>query len=447
MGKKIEKAKEELIDLAVSFLNTKSGLSILGVEDEELELFLKDKSKRNEFLSYTKPELAEYEISGRLFDKETGDPIVGATASPLFCIISEGQSKKTDKQGKYTFKIETPVVGDGKVILKPQLFFIKDKYVPTTQTLVNRDNTIKTDLPTVELTNLNKAAEVAIKEIQIKMDGGVQKLQNAFLNGVDKIIVLKRKGINKFTDTIKVRLLPLAIQIFVLFGVVKIQDISKGISCPSPDILEDAIKKRNKIVRQLNQIYKVIIVNSALAAVVLYISFQLKGIIAQINSLPIPLSVPPGVGLPYSFIGLLESIKEKLKELSDDNKNLNKQILISLIFLVAALVIILIYLKKIDGMIQKCSIDANLEPLSPELLDLREENERGEVETTPNLNGFIFSVVEDKNEVGNLKRRFAVAKNVDGVILLKGEPSFSAGDQILIDELKFYIQQNNLKAF
>ena len=39
-------------------------------------------------------------------------------------------------------------------------------------------------------------------------------------------------------------------------------------------------------------------------------------------------------------------------------------------------------------------------------------------------------------------RRQALARNAQGVILLRGEPSFSSHDQILIDELIFYIQQN-----
>ena len=56
-------------------------------------------------------------------------------------------------------------------------------------------------------------------------------------------------------------------------------------------------------------------------------------------------------------------------------------------------------------------------------------------------------VTDDKNPVGSLKRRYAVAKNNQGIVQLKGEPSFSASDQILIDELVFYIQQNDLKAF
>ena len=52
----------------------------------------------------------------------------------------------------------------------------------------------------------------------------------------------------------------------------------------------------------------------------------------------------------------------------------------------------------------------------------------------------------DNITVGGLKKRRAVARNKDGVIMLQGEPSFSSNDQILIDELIFYIQQNNLKA-
>ena len=48
--------------------------------------------------------------------------------------------------------------------------------------------------------------------------------------------------------------------------------------------------------------------------------------------------------------------------------------------------------------------------------------------------------------IGGLKRRKAIARNKAGVIMLQGEPSFSSNDQILIDELVYYIQTNDLKA-
>jgi hypothetical protein len=56
----------------------------------------------------------------------------------------------------------------------------------------------------------------------------------------------------------------------------------------------------------------------------------------------------------------------------------------------------------------------------------------------------VITVDGDTNE--ELKRRKAVARNSQGVIMLQGEPSYSSNDQILIDELVFYIQQNDLKA-
>jgi len=54
--------------------------------------------------------------------------------------------------------------------------------------------------------------------------------------------------------------------------------------------------------------------------------------------------------------------------------------------------------------------------------------------------------VETETTTNPLKRRRAIARNKSGVVMLKGEWSFSSIDQILIDELVFYIQQNNLKA-
>ena len=98
---------------------------------------------------------------------------------------------------------------------------------------------------------------------------------------------------------------------------------------------------------------------------------------------------------------------------------------------------------------QKNLENLDLEEINRELL-LITNNTTDELETpiVKNLNGFTFDVMTDNsNPVGTLKRRFAIAKNKRGVIQLRGESSFSASDQVLIDELIFYIQQNDLKAF
>jgi len=85
--------------------------------------------------------------------------------------------------------------------------------------------------------------------------------------------------------------------------------------------------------------------------------------------------------------------------------------------------------------------------VSNELLKSTQNQSQQLSPVVTNVNGFEMSVITvDNITVGGLKRRRAVARNKQGVIMLQGEPSFSSNDQILIDELVFYIQQNDLKA-
>ena len=217
--------------------------------------------------------------------------------------------------------------------------------------------------------------------------------------------------------------------------------------CPDGILLGEIIKKRNSIVRQLNNIYGIIIANTALAVLFLYLSKYLIVIKNTIASISFPVSTPPGLGVPYSLISRLEGIQDMLERISGINKDLKKNLFIALIFLIISLILILRYMKTIDNLIRECTPNAGLEPLNKELLALQEQSDtQGEPEVKI-VNGFKMSVeVVDKYKVGDLPRRQAVAKNSKGITILKGEPSFSAQNQILIDELSFYIIQNDLKA-
>jgi len=92
-----------------------------------------------------------------------------------------------------------------------------------------------------------------------------------------------------------------------------------------------------------------------------------------------------------------------------------------------------------------------MDEINSELLALA-EGQTLEGEPQSNIvNGFKLEVVADEKSKqnygeGTLYSRQAIAKNSSGIVILKGEPSFSADPQILIDELAFYIQNNNLKA-
>ena len=85
--------------------------------------------------------------------------------------------------------------------------------------------------------------------------------------------------------------------------------------------------------------------------------------------------------------------------------------------------------------------------LDAELTALTDQAAQDGEPSVTEYNGFILSVETESEEAAqgkSIKRRFAVAKNKDGVTLLQGNKSYSSNDQILIDELIFKIEQENL---
>lgn len=402
------------------------------------------KNRLNDYI----PKIETYNIKGRLFDEITGEPLKDVKITALLASIP-GKNPTTNSQGEFNINLKVPILPiNNQVLTDPQLIYTKSQYVPLTYNLLTRERVIKTDLPTKGMLNVEKAVEKAKSEIQNEIDEKKAYINTLYLEGFEILLVAKRKSIMKVVNIIKTKLVPLAIGQLILFGISKLSQRDQKI-CPSQSQLEGVINNRNRIARQLNQIYKAIISNAALAVAFTAISQAFRGVRLTVDNLPIPLGAPLGVGQPYNVVSKLQNINDLLKRLEEENKELNKQILIALVFLVAALAIILLLLKGIDELTQECSTQQNipLETINENLLDLTQEAEEEESPVITQVNGFIMGVETDKNEVGSLNRRYAVAKNPQGVIVLKGEPSFSASDQILIDELVFYIESNNLKAF
>jgi len=87
------------------------------------------------------------------------------------------------------------------------------------------------------------------------------------------------------------------------------------------------------------------------------------------------------------------------------------------------------------------------EQLDKELTDLTKEAANDGQPSVTEYNGFILEVKTESEEEAqgrSIKRRFAVGKNKDGVVLVQGEKSYSSNDQILLDELIFKIEQEEL---
>ena len=60
--------------------------------------------------------------------------------------------------------------------------------------------------------------------------------------------------------------------------------------------------------------------------------------------------------------------------------------------------------------------------------------------------GFTFEIKEDPTNVSKYTKRFAQALNRQKIPVLKSESSFASNPQVLIDQLKFIIDTQDLKA-
>tara|TARA_R110000772_G_scaffold2349_1_gene8102 strand:+ start:2584 stop:4119 length:1536 start_codon:yes stop_codon:yes gene_type:complete len=347
-----------------------------------------------------------------------------------------------DEQGN-DVKREFEFRSNDIVILRPQLVFLKSGIPPTIKEITNLDNSIKSDLGTQLLLTIKQQAKAAINSTQLEIDSAQSKLNPLYFDAKDNLKITRRAIIMDVNNVIKTRLIPLAVTLLISFGITKISQIAFK-TCPSPEQLRNNIKRRNRIVRQLNQAFATVVINVGFAALFIVIQKLLKGIASKLRNIPIPL-----ISQPYTTVGQLQEVEEVVEEVAKTNKDLNRETIIALVFLVASITTVLILLNTLDKLTEECAGEENLEfePINQQLQDLTEEQAEEGFPIVTEVNGFTMGVELEKNSVGSLTRRYAIAKNKQGIIQLRGEPSFSSTDQILIDELAFYITLNNLKAF
>lgn len=229
------------------------------------------------------------------------------------------------------------------------------------------------------------------------------------------------------------------------------------VTCPANiDELNRVISLKNKLTKQLNNIYnKIESINNILNPIEQIIPSSKTGITVAQTAIDVISFIPSTAVTPNPVGPVLLASKgiRILRNIIGRGEGVIGEGLASLRFLLEKLQLILDLLEIVDILIESCANTLpgdellEQEKISEELLASTTEQANQQSPVVTNVNGFDLSVVPaPKEKVGNLQRRRAIAKNTSGVIILKGEPSFSSNDQVLIDELVFYIQQNDLKA-
>ena len=363
----------------------------------------------------------QYNISGKVVDSSQ-NPIKGVN------IEYDIYSTKTDKNGDFTLNIKLDTSITSISISSPQ-------YNPKTKPILTNSEKVKSNLGVIILQSNEESYSDEITSFLPPTDVEINQLVSPNINFEQ----LQQKKLRDLIKTLKYVLVPIILKMLLNFGISRIEDaFSKKSSapdfCPNPDKLKKLIDKRNKLVKQLNITFTII--DNTLKALGILQGILILAENTQRGIILVPLPSPPAVPILAGGIGT--EIQKY--------KTLNTAVITILFILRTILDKILRLLETLDFQIQSCTDDTDLETLNPEVVEQINALNR---ETPPSsfekVNGFSFDI-ETERTTNEVKRKRAVAKNSKGVILLRGEWSFSSSTRILIEELAFFIKTNDLKA-
>lgn len=302
------------------------------------------------------------------------------------------------------------------------------------------DGTLKSDLGVIKLKPLQKSLELdQIESSQLKTS---QIDSLSATNKTPEYFIQKRLTglIVSLTGTI----IPLLLKQCAQFGLTNLSkmmvdgklntdSLKDSATCPSTEEINRIIDSKNKLTKQLNNTYNTLNVVSTSLGIT-------QGVITGLQ-----LAYTIGVAVPTPSPSSVTLSLNKTKQILDKLSIANSGILSLIILTQQILSQCLEYMNTLDQLVQKCYPDAEQSTISDELRSIAQQVPPSPQPKSDSLNGFTLSVEMEVTEKP-LKRRRAIAKNRSNVVMLKGEWSFSSIDQILIDELVFYIQQNDLKA-
>ena len=367
-----------------------------------------------------------YSIKGTIVNEQSQEPIKGAQVK-----LTPGSIVPTDTEGNFTISGDIPESGSLSMTI------IAVGYQAINPPLYKGDNTLKTDLGVLQLQPvISSLTQDKIKSTQLSKDQ-IKEISR----GKKDLSYYAEEKLSNQVNTLKNTLIPAVLTMVAAFGITKLSDykpeqLPKLLDqsfCPTQAELTNLINRKNKLVKQLDNSLKLIDKTTKALGIT-------QGVIILLDA-----TLFTSENTPTSINPFTLGFNKKLNQVIEKLKSVNAGILSILIILRQVLAQALQLLNLLDALIQKCYPDTNQERVSLELTALTVQQSVQLSPVVTNVNGFEMGV-ETENSPNTLKRRRAIARNKQGVVMLQGEWSFSSIDQILIDELVFYIQQNDLKA-
>lgn len=228
--------------------------------------------------------------------------------------------------------------------------------------------------------------------------------------------------------------------------------------CPTPSEIERIKIQRDNIVNQLNKVSRTLnIISLTLTGVSTFLNL-LEASISALNVSKIAAKIAAAINpvlapLLPTTLNTLDQAKTKILIDEEGNSRLSKiKAIISGASLVTSVVSSYILtavegLKAIDSMLKTCNPNIILEPISSETQAIADvQIQVNQTQNGSTYQGFIIEI-EEVPFTPTVTRRRAIGKNKDGITLIQTELSFTTDDQTLINELKFIIDKDNLKAY
>ena len=239
----------------------------------------------------------------------------------------------------------------------------------------------------------------------------------------------------------------------------KLQEVKDRL-CPTPDVLENIIRQRDGIVNFLN--------NQQVKVNNLKVSAGVTGDVAdEIQNVSTGIELSAFIANQLAKIAAIAPVLAPLRSIITDLNTVNQIIKfdregkpripplrgavsnfsVPLNQVNTMITKIVQALAPIDEIITLCSPNATLENLSSDVLaTVAVQLSAGETEDGSLYKGFRLEI-ETKKYTDTVNQNRAVGKNNSGIILIATEYSFASDPNVLINELKFIIDRDNLKAY
>jgi hypothetical protein len=214
--------------------------------------------------------------------------------------------------------------------------------------------------------------------------------------------------------------------------------------CPDSSEIKRIITQRNNLLKVINAFEKRVNNLRSTANRFNGIIRSTRLAIQVIKNIPIPTAIIPpmsgGLGIPINILTRYSDALIRLNKLVDGLEADRQGILGIVDSTSNTLVNLKQRLNSIDLAIQQCSQDSTALPSI--VLDAQPKENTG-TEGTPGpdyeYKGYRLEILQDISQNTIVPRRYAIAKDRRGIIVLKGPLSFSSSTDVLLDEIKFRI--------